>query len=268
MLFIVTLGDIKGLCAPADMGEVPPGVNAIDVVIAVALASLVVSPLATLGHELGHAAAALRASSGPVLVYVGRPPAPLRWRFTRLQINWSPLPPRGVPFAGVCLSRRACTPRARLAVLLAGPAVTALLLPAFLLATLTSLDSPGWVPTNWGLSALNAFASLLYNIDPRPATKAERAGAATMRRDGPEALAEFRRLAPRHCHIDAPRLATPSPPPRPTKSRHDAHTGDLYPAAGLSEQPHQPTPLWTTGGEVRIVECATPARVGGCGAGS
>lgn len=132
------------------------------------------------------------ARRGPVLVYVGRPPALLRWRFTRLQINWSPLPPRGVPFAGVALSRRACTPRARLAVLLAGPAVTALLLPALLLAMLTSLDSPGWVPTTWGLSALNAFASLLYNIDPRPATKAERAGAATMRRDGPEALAEFR----------------------------------------------------------------------------
>jgi hypothetical protein len=171
---------------------VPPGVSAIDVVIAIALVSFVITPLATLSHEVGHAAVALRVSSGPVFVYVGRPPALVRWRITRLQINWSPPPPRGVPFAGLCVWRPARSPQARLAVRLAGPAVTALLVPAFLLVMVVSLDSPGWVPATWGLAALSAFVSLLYNIDPRPATKAERAGAATMRRDGPEALAEFR----------------------------------------------------------------------------
>jgi membrane-associated protease RseP (regulator of RpoE activity) len=171
---------------------VPSGVSAIDLVTAVALVSFVISPLATLAHELGHAAVALRVSSGPVLVHVGRPPALLRCHLTRLQINWSPLPPRGVPFAGLCASRPARTPRARLAVVLAGPAVTAFLVPAFVFAMVASSDLPGWVPATWGLAALTAFVSLLYNVDPRPATQAERARAATMRRDGPAALAEFR----------------------------------------------------------------------------
>jgi hypothetical protein len=171
---------------------VPPGVSAIDLVIAVVLVSFVISPLATLAHELGHAAVALHVSSGPVFVHVGRPPPLLRWCFTRLQVNWSPLPPRGVPFEGLCVSRPARSPRARLAVTLAGPAVTALLVPALLLAMVASLDSPGWVAATWGLAALSAFASLLYNIDPRPATKEERGGATRMRRDGPVALAEFR----------------------------------------------------------------------------
>jgi hypothetical protein len=193
---------------------VGPGVSPIDLLIAVLLVSFVVSPLAALAHELGHAAVALRLSSGPVIVHVGRPPAPLRWHFERLQITWSPLPPRGVPFGGLCLSCPAASPRARLAVLLAGPAVTALLVPAFLLAMVASLDSPGWVSATWGLAALSAFASLLYNIDPRPATKAERGGPTTMRRDGPVALAEFR--AWRH----DTGAQTPGISPTPTGRKH------------------------------------------------
>jgi hypothetical protein len=199
---------------------VPPGLSAIDVVIAFALVSFVISPLATLAHELGHAAVALRVSPGPVFVHVGRPPPLLRWRSTRLQINWSPLPPRGVPFAGLCLSRPARSPRARLAVLLAGPVVTALLVPVLLLAMVASLGSAGWVPATWGLGALTAFVSLLYNIGPRPATKEERAGAATMRRDGPEALAEFRAWR-RDTGAQAPGV---SPPPTGRRQRHAGTT--------------------------------------------
>jgi hypothetical protein len=206
---------------------VGPGVSSIDLLIAVLLVSFVVSPLAALAHELGHAAVALRLSSGPVIVHVGRPPAPLRWHFERLQITWSPLPPRGVPFSGLCLSRPAASPRARLAVLLAGPAVTALLVPAFLLAMVASLDLPGWVPATWGVAALGAFTSLLYNADPRPATKAERAGAANMRRDGPRALDEFRAW---RRGSSAPKPCAPPPPTGPGRPRASAATTTAQPS--------------------------------------
>lgn len=198
----------------------PPDLSASDVIIAFALVSFVISPLSTLAHELGHAAIALRVSSGPVFVHVGRPPPLLRWRFTRLQVNWSPLPPRGVPFAGLCLYRPARSPRGRLAVTVAGPAVTAILVPVLLLAMATSLSSPGWVPATWGLGALTAFVSLLYNIDPRPATRAERSGAATTRRDGPLALAEFRAWR-RGAGARTPGL---SPPPTVRRQRQAGTT--------------------------------------------
>jgi hypothetical protein len=171
----------------------PGGISPANLFVAFLAATFLVMPVATLLHEVGHAVVALRVSSGRVLVHVGRPPAPVRIEGVRLVINWSPLPMRGVPFGGLCMWRqRSSSPRARLAVAIAGPLVTAALVPVFLFLMVKSIGMPDWVPATWGLSALFAFVSVLVDADPRPANAAERAGDRVVIRDGPRALAAYR----------------------------------------------------------------------------
>jgi hypothetical protein len=87
-------------------------------------------PLLTLAHEMGHAAVALRVSPGRVIVHVGRPATGFEVHFERLKVCWSPIPSRGVQFRGVCVwEGRTASARAWLAVSLAGPLVTASLIP-------------------------------------------------------------------------------------------------------------------------------------------
>ena len=156
------------------------------------MTTLVVMPLATLGHELGHALLALRAVPGPVIVHVGRPPAWIELDWPRLKIRWSPLPARGVPFAGLCVWRGSlASPRAKVAVYLAGPLVTALQIPVFLALLALCREMADWIPATWGLSALVAFIGVLFNLDPRTSAEANAAHGA-IRRDGPQALAAYR----------------------------------------------------------------------------
>lgn len=76
--------------------------------------------------------------------------------------------------------------------LLAGPAMSALaavLLGAVALLSLSS--APWWLTLTLTYGALQALIAFLYNIDPRPATKAERERAGVLR-DGPKALHRYR----------------------------------------------------------------------------
>jgi hypothetical protein len=165
-----------------------------ELVLAFLLAVYVVNQFSVLAHELGHAIVALRSTSGKVTVVVGRQSAALGIVFERLTIWWSPIPARGVPFAGICLCDvRQATPRAQLIMMLAGPAVTALLIPAYVYAAiLTARSSPGLIPATFACAAFACFVSCLWNLDPRQ-TEAEK-GARLFRRDGPQALAAYRRM--------------------------------------------------------------------------
>jgi hypothetical protein len=169
------------------------GPTLIDHAVAVVLVVAVLLPILTLLHELGHAVVALRVSEGPVHVQVGRPPAQLRFRIGRLQVSFSPLPARGMPFAGLCLFQRTSRSVVReLVLLLAGPAMSALAAVALAAAAVISLRSaPLWLTLTLVYGAIQALIAFLYNIDPRPATKSERARAA-VRRDGPKALRCYR----------------------------------------------------------------------------
>jgi hypothetical protein len=81
----------------------------------------VVQPLATLGHELGHALAALLLGGRPSLIVVGRGPF-LRVRAEPTLILFSVLPTRGVLFAGICRYNPAGLPWRSVAfIALAGP---------------------------------------------------------------------------------------------------------------------------------------------------
>ncbi len=165
-----------------------------ELALAFLLAQFILAPLSTLVHELGHAVVALRSIPGKVTVVVGRQSAALGIVFERLTIWWSPIPARGVSFAGICLcDLRQATPRARLCLLLAGPTVTALLIPIYVYATfLTARSSPGLIPATFACAAFSCFVSCLWNLDPRQ-TKVEK-DASTIRRDGPQALAAYRAM--------------------------------------------------------------------------
>jgi hypothetical protein len=170
-----------------------PGPAIVDHIVAIVLVVTVLVPVLTLVHELGHGVAALRVSEGPVHVQVGRPPAQLEFRLGRIIVSFSALPSRGGPFAGLCLFQR--TSRSvlgELVLLLAGPAMSILaagLLAALAVVAVTS--APWWVTLTLTYGALQAFVAFLYNIDPRPASKAERARA-EVRRDGPKVLRCYR----------------------------------------------------------------------------
>jgi membrane-associated protease RseP (regulator of RpoE activity) len=164
-----------------------------EYVVAVVLTAVVFLPLLTLLHELGHAAVALRVTTGTVQVDVGRPPALFRLRLGRLFISFSPVPPRGVPFAGVCMYQRSSRrPLAELALLLAGPAMNALAAAVLgLLAFSARHAQPAWLTLTLTSAALLALVAFLYNMDPRPASRGERMRV-EVRRDGPKALRCYR----------------------------------------------------------------------------
>jgi hypothetical protein len=164
-----------------------------DFVVAVVLTATVFLPLLTLLHELGHAVVALRVTTGAVHVDVGRQPALVRLRLGRLFVTFSPLPPRGVPFAGVCMYQRSSRrPLAELALLLAGPGVNALATLVLGVLALSTLHvEPMWLTLTLTSGALLALVAFLYNIDPRPASRGERMRV-EVRRDGPKALRCYR----------------------------------------------------------------------------
>jgi hypothetical protein len=164
-----------------------------EYVVAVVLTATVFLPLLTLLHELGHAAVALRVTTGAVQVHVGRPQALVRLRLGRLLVSFSPVPPRGVPFAGVCMYQRTSRrPLAELVLLLAGPAMNGLAAAVLgVLAFSTRHAQPMWLTLTLTSAALLALVAFLYNMDPRPASRGERMRV-EVRRDGPKALRCYR----------------------------------------------------------------------------
>lgn len=163
-----------------------------NALIALLLAEFVVAPFSTLAHELGHAAAALKAAPGKVTVVIGRKSSAIGIVFERLTIRWSPVPARGVRFLGVCIwSARLATPRGRLSVALRGPLITALLIPVYAAAAVLTKASPPWVSATFGLSACACFLSCLINLDPRRTADEVKS---SFRRDGPQALAAYRAM--------------------------------------------------------------------------
>jgi hypothetical protein len=160
--------------------------------VALLLGEFVVAPVSTLAHELGHAAAALKAAPGKVTVVVGRKSTAIGIEFERLMIWWSPIPARGVSFSGICIwNGSTATPRGRLSVALRGPLVTALLIPIYAAAAMLTKNSATWIPATFGLSAFACFISCLINLDPRRTPDEVKA---SFRRDGPQALAAYRAM--------------------------------------------------------------------------
>jgi hypothetical protein len=159
--------------------------------VAFLAAEFLVRPFALLLHELGHASTALRAGEGPVLVSVGRPSSAVEIHFDRLKICFSPMPlgrrllRPGI--GGYCKwDPVGVSPRNRLLVYLAGPLVTALLVLAFVGATIATRDMPGWIPAPFGIGAFTTLLRMILGLDPRPR------GADGQLRDGGLAAASYR----------------------------------------------------------------------------
>jgi hypothetical protein len=164
--------------------------------LALLLAEFVLTPISTLIHELGHATIALKATpkGTRVTVVVGKKTAALGIVFERLTIWWSPIPASGVSFRGICIWQgHLASHRDRLKMALAGPLMTALLIPVYVAAAVVTRTSVTWIPATFGLAAFGCFASLLMNADPRT-TKAELSSRVSIKRDGPQALAAYRAM--------------------------------------------------------------------------
>jgi hypothetical protein len=127
------IGGLLGILFAAAHVTVPSGSDLGDFLIALLVLGFVVQPLATLGHELGHALAALLLGGRPSLIVVGRGPF-LRIRAEPTLILFSVLPTRGVLFAGICRYNPTGLPwRSVLLIALAGPLATLIELLAALL---------------------------------------------------------------------------------------------------------------------------------------
>jgi hypothetical protein len=169
-----------------------------------------VKPLAFLLHELGHAAVALLVAPGSVEVIVGSPWSAIEIDFERLRIRFSPLPiwfsellradgprPRSerrgaARVAGMCRwDSAAASPRGKIAVYLAGPAVTALLIVVFVWMAVVCAAIPA-ISAIWVFSAFMATLSLLASFDPRPGRRTSQKFAGDLVRDFPLAMAAYR----------------------------------------------------------------------------
>jgi len=195
-----------------------PSIGLLDWGVGIVLAAFVIAPLVTLAHELGHAAIALCSGRGRVSVVVGHPSRAVTGRLGRLQVTFSPLRANGVSFDGLCICEQPpAGRRAAIALLLAGPLMTAACLAALTWAALSSLDAPGWQLATLVCGALDCLCQLLVNLDPRREPH-ERPG--ELRRDGPRAVALARAsaTAPARPGTEVPRPGegtSVAPPQRP-----------------------------------------------------
>ena len=163
-------GALIGVGACLVAGAAQGDVGLVDQWIAILVAVYVVGPLATLGHELGHALA-LALVGRSSMVIVGRGPF-LRIKADPTVVLFSPMPTRGVPFRGICrydpsgLSWRAIGWMA-----LAGPLATFVeLLALGLFGALLWEGSGPVVRTALIFSVAGLLASLVINLWPRRAT--------------------------------------------------------------------------------------------------
>jgi hypothetical protein len=196
------LGVIAALAVGVAANLAAGDVSAMSWALAFVVAAFVVLPLATLGHELGHALAVSLLAQRPSLVVVGRGPF-VRIKADPAVVLFGVMPTRGLPFSGICrYDASGLSWRTIAYVALAGPLATLCELIALAL-TVPFLWSTG--PTTRLLMSVTA-AWLITSIaaDLRPngaATAADRDGSS--RRDGPMA-----RLAYSRYQAGAPPLAS------------------------------------------------------------
>jgi hypothetical protein len=124
---------------------------------------LAIAPAEVLVHELAHAAVALRLTTAPVHVHVGRYPGLARFRLGRLHVNLHLLPARGVRWAGICVFDP-LSPTASAQIIAAGPLGS--LAWAVCCAVVLRLWGGGFdVATRGllGICAVSAAISAVYN---------------------------------------------------------------------------------------------------------
>ena len=170
-----------------------------------------VQPVSTLIHELGHAAAARRATGKPVSIIVGRGPW-LTFSIDQVRVNFSVLPTRGVMIRGVCrYDAREVSWRRRGLIALAGPAATLIQLLISSLFTFELWpDAGAVVRAALLLSLIGLGIGLVGNLVPK-----RRGPGASVVSDGWQALVAFR-FARQGAPLTAP--AEASPPGRGTPS--------------------------------------------------
>jgi len=105
---------------------------ALGVAVSCLLLWLVALPLVTVGHELGHALAALWLTDRPVRLYVGNPPGTFAWRLGRLtcEVRWPSAGFGRVEIVGIAKVPRNCLGW----IALGGPAASLLMLALGFLA--------------------------------------------------------------------------------------------------------------------------------------
>lgn len=152
-------------------------------IVALGALTFVVQPLATLGHELGHALAVAVVAQRPSLVVVGRGPF-LRIRADPTLVLLSPMPTRGVPFSGICrYDPSGLSWRAIAMIALAGPLATLCELGALAAVASTLWSTEPVMRLLILLTAACLITSLTVNLWPSRATIAP-GQQSSIRRDG------------------------------------------------------------------------------------
>jgi hypothetical protein len=138
-----------------------------DLVLTLFIVALLVSPVTTLLHELGHAIAATRLADRPALVIVGRGPW-VSTKWGRVTVRFSLVPRRAKTKRGFCVYDRSGVPWRSIGwISLAGPIATGATLMA-VLAGAPGLWTAGVLAryiTFWTVVML--FGDLIVNLDPR-----------------------------------------------------------------------------------------------------
>lgn len=201
-----------GACVVAGIWLAREGVSPrlpslIDWLISISVVRLLVQPLATLLHELGHAFAVTRLGRRPALMIVGRGP----WMSAtcgNLRVRFSLVPGRGVRLRGACVyDPSGLSWRSIAWISLAGPIATGVTLAAVLAIAPALWAAGALARLIIFLTVIGLALSLIDNLIPRRLTP--RADAAKLgERDGWKARQAFK------CHAQG--VAPPrTRPPRP-----------------------------------------------------
>ncbi len=165
----------------------------VELVFAGLIATVVFEPISTLIHELGHAFGALRVTSQPVRVEVGREALRFTLIVERLTVMWSPIPKKTNP-RGVCYwQSQTASPRQEMWVTLAGPIATALLIVPYGLAAYLTRNAAAWIQAVFVLSSLYCLINVATNLDTRKTALLGKAPPNPERLDGSKALSAYRR---------------------------------------------------------------------------
>lgn len=141
--------------------------NMFDLVLSLFIVALLVRPVTTLLHELGHAIAAIRLADRPALVIVGREPwVSTKWGRVALRFSLVPRPARTQ--RGLCAYDGSGLPWRTIGwISLAGPIATGVTLAAVLAGApgIWTAGVLGRYITFWTVVML--FTDLIVNLDPR-----------------------------------------------------------------------------------------------------
>lgn len=159
-------GVAAGVAAAAVAQLCAGDVGTLGWIVAVGALTFVIQPLATLGHELGHALAVSLVAQRQSLVVVGRGPF-LRIQADPTLVLLSPMPTRGVPFSGICRYDPSGLPWRAIAVIaLAGPFATLCELAALAAIAPAMWSTAAVTRLMILLTAASLIASLTVNLWP------------------------------------------------------------------------------------------------------